>query len=264
MSVRTSYRIALAPISMFMAALALTLPAQAAGAAPSLELRDGGKASVSLAGARPGDSATGCVILTYRGEKPARVRLFGTTRGTGFDRFLDLLVERGASCEGFADVAYRGTLQGFPDTLRAAIDERWKANETRAYRFAVRVRDGNDAQGLTARQTFTWVATGESGKPAKPAPQPGATAPPAATGGGGFVPTLPGADGLRELLRKIAEVAIEVGKRSAFPSGLLMLVLGFLSVQNRIDRRDPKLALAPVYPTPDLPFSPPAEGGDAG
>ncbi len=261
MSIRASYRIVFAPISTFMAALALTLPAQAAGAAPALELRDGGKASVSLADARPGDSATGCVILTYRGEESARVRLFGATSGTGFDRYLDLRVDRGKSCASFrpVDVAYEGTLEGFPDSLRTAIDESWRANETRAYRFHVQVQDDESAQGLTARQTFTWVATGESDKPAPS--QPGATAPPAMTGGG-LIPVPPSPQGLRELLEKIAKVAVEVGKRSAFPSSLLMLVLGFLSVQNRIDRRDPKLALAPVYPTPELPFSPPAEGGD--
>jgi hypothetical protein len=257
MSLGASYRALLAPISTCMAALALTLPAPAAGA-PAFELRDGGQATISLGNARPGDSATGCVVLSYRGDEPARVRLFGKTGGTGFDRYLDLLVERGASCASFraVDVAYDGTLEDFPDTRRDGIDERWKADEARAYRFEIRVRDANGAQGLTAKQTFTWVATSESA-----APKPGATAPPSTTGGG-LIPVPPSPQGLRTLLEKIAKVAVEVGKRSAFPTGLLMLVLGFLSVQNRIDRRDPKLALAPVYPTPDLAFSGP-EDGDA-
>ena len=43
--------------------------------------------------------------------------------------------------------------------------------------------------------------------------------------------------------------------RSAFPIALLLLVALFLAVQNRIDRRDPKLALAPVGVEPDLEFS---------
>jgi hypothetical protein len=238
-----------------MAALALTLPANALGAAPALELDDGGRAVLSLGNAKPGDSATGCVAVTYRGEVPARVRLFGTTGGTGFGRYLDLLVELGGECRPFrrAAVAYRGTLRGFPDSLGEAIGARWAPGETRAYRFSVRVRDANEAQGLTTAQTFTWVADGEV---PNAEPQPGMTAPPSA------LPTPPGADGVRKLLKKIAKVAAEVGKRSAFPSSLLMLVLGFLSVQNRIDRRDPKLALAPVYPTPDLPFSPDAGEGD--
>jgi hypothetical protein len=251
-----SFRGFVPPITIAMAALALTLPGNAAAAAPTLELRDGGRAALSLVNAGPGDSAAGCVVVAYRGEEPARVRLYGATRGTGFERYLDLLVERGASCAAFRreTVVFRGTLEQFPDSAQGAIDEDWKPNEARAYRFEVQVRDDEAAQGLTARQTFTWVATGDSA----PEPAPGATAPPAAG-----VPAPPGVDGLRELLTKIARVAGEVGKRSAFPSSLLMLVVGFLSVQNRIDRRDPKLALAPVYPTPDLPFDPPEDGADA-
>lgn len=43
--------------------------------------------------------------------------------------------------------------------------------------------------------------------------------------------------------------AIAGGARAlAFPVLLLALVLGFLAVQNRLDRRDPKLAKAPVGP----------------
>jgi hypothetical protein len=50
--------------------------------------------------------------------------------------------------------------------------------------------------------------------------------------------------------------------KSVFPSSLIFLVLGFLGVQNRIDRSDPKLALAPVSADPDLEFppAPDAEG----
>jgi hypothetical protein len=106
------------------------------------------------------------------------------------------------------------------------------------------VRDDNDAQGLTARQRFTWRAQGDVESP--PAPQ-------TITPGGGLAEP-PGVKGLRRLLHEIARVAAEVGKRSAFPSALLVLVMAFLTLQNRIDRRDPKLALAPVHPTPDLPF----------
>jgi hypothetical protein len=37
----------------------------------------------------------------------------------------------------------------------------------------------------------------------------------------------------------------------------------FLLIQNRIDRRDPKLARAPLHAQPDLPFLPPPAPGDA-
>jgi hypothetical protein len=43
-----------------------------------------------------------------------------------------------------------------------------------------------------------------------------------------------------------ARIAAEVAKRIAFPLALLLIVIGFLFVQHRIDRREPKLASAPV------------------
>jgi hypothetical protein len=42
----------------------------------------------------------------------------------------------------------------------------------------------------------------------------------------------------------------EVARALAFPLVLLGLVLGFVAVQNRLDRKDPKLALATT--TPDV------------
>jgi predicted phage tail protein len=45
--------------------------------------------------------------------------------------------------------------------------------------------------------------------------------------------------------------------KSVFPLSLLLLVLAFLAIQNRIDRSDPKLALAPAFADPDLEFRPP-------
>jgi hypothetical protein len=242
---RRSYLLVAAPISLVMAFLA---PNSAAAATPVLDLHDRGSAVLSLENAKPGDSATGCLRLTYRGAERGRVRLHGSTSGTGFSRYLKLKVERGVSCKsGRRKSVFDGTLSDFPDAPSDAIEETWSPNESHAYRFEISVRDDNAAQGLTARQTFTWTADEDAGDAAAP------------TAGRTEIPgrlARPAADvrGLGELIERIARVAAEVGKRSAFPIGLLGLVLGFLSIQNRIDRRDPKLALAPVYPTPDLPF----------
>ena len=52
---------------------------------------------------------------------------------------------------------------------------------------------------------------------------------------------------------------VEHPDKSVFPGSLIFLVLGFLAVQSRIDRSDPKLALAPVHADPDLEFPPPPE-----
>lgn len=49
-----------------------------------------------------------------------------------------------------------------------------------------------------------------------------------------------------EVIHQIGRVAAEAVQRAAFPLTLALLVGAFLMVQNRVDRRDPKLALAPV------------------
>ena len=48
------------------------------------------------------------------------------------------------------------------------------------------------------------------------------------------------------LVEQISKIAAEAVKQAAFPIALILLVVGFLMVQNRVDRKDPKLALAPV------------------
>lgn len=66
-----------------------------------------------------------------------------------------------------------------------------------------------------------------------------------------LVPGLPAA--LDSALRRALEDTLT---RPAVPLALLALVLGFLLVQDRIDRRDPKLAAAPLEPEPDPEFGP--------
>ncbi len=44
----------------------------------------------------------------------------------------------------------------------------------------------------------------------------------------------------------LGRTVVEAAKRLAFPVGLLVLVLGFIVVQHRIDRRSPKIAVAHV------------------
>lgn len=58
--------------------------------------------------------------------------------------------------------------------------------------------------------------------------------------------------GSESIISQIGRVAAEVAQQVAFPLMLAMLVGGFLIVQNRIDRKDPKLAVAPVDSEHDL------------
>ena len=144
---------------------------------------DLGVAMLSLSGAKPGDSDTSCINVTYSGSLPATVRLYGTTAGTGLDQYLNVTVTRGTiavpafdTCAAFvadvtnytgagAGVIYSGTLQDFPDSYAAGLvdptsgaPESWTTPESHAYRFVVSVADNNSAQGLNASQTFTWEA----------------------------------------------------------------------------------------------------------
>jgi hypothetical protein len=57
-------------------------------------------------------------------------------------------------------------------------------------------------------------------------------------------------------LGTVAKAVGEAAQRAAFPLALLVAMFLFLLFQNRLDRRDPKLAMAPIHSTPDLPFEP--------
>ena len=48
-------------------------------------------------------------------------------------------------------------------------------------------------------------------------------------------------------------------RNSGLPLGAFLLLGLFLLIQDRVDRRDPKLALAPEYPEPHLLFGPPPD-----
>jgi hypothetical protein len=61
---------------------------------------------------------------------------------------------------------------------------------------------------------------------------------------------------VRRVVDAIRDVAVDAGKRAAFPMVLILLIGVFLTAQHRIDQRDPKLALAPVHREIDLPFTP--------
>ncbi len=62
-----------------------------------------------------------------------------------------------------------------------------------------------------------------------------------------------------ESVAKVAAAIAEEPQKTAFPIGLIFVVIGFMSLQGRIDRNDPKLALAPVFADPDLEFRPPTD-----
>jgi hypothetical protein len=60
----------------------------------------------------------------------------------------------------------------------------------------------------------------------------------------------------REVPDAIGQTLRQVAQKPTIPLLLLVVVVGFLLLQNRIDRRDPKLASAPVGAEPELDFGP--------
>ena len=56
--------------------------------------------------------------------------------------------------------------------------------------------------------------------------------------------------------KAIGKTLAQVAQKPTIPLVLLAIVVGFLLIQNRIDRRDPKLASAPVGAEPELEFGP--------
>jgi hypothetical protein len=140
---------------------------------------DAGAALVSLpANARPGDSSTRCIRVSYSGSLAAQVRLYASVSG-GLADHLTLTVTRGTqaspsfpACTGFTadsgnygygangDV-YQGKLSGLPAGYASGIADpaaSWSNGDARTYRYTVTVDNTPAAQGLTASATFNWEA----------------------------------------------------------------------------------------------------------
>ncbi|HMJ94522.1 MAG TPA: hypothetical protein VK486_01640 [Thermoleophilaceae bacterium] len=145
---------------------------------------DSGGGLLALGSARPNDSVTGCIRVTYSGSAPAKVRIFGAPGGTGLASYLDLVVTRGTvsaaagfgSCTTFtpdatnylgsgAGVIYTGTVAGFPAAGAGALVDpsasgaTWNTGDVHSYRFSATLRNDPNAQGKTASPSFTWEAT---------------------------------------------------------------------------------------------------------
>jgi predicted ribosomally synthesized peptide with SipW-like signal peptide len=143
---------------------------------------DLGSAMLALPNAKPGDSDTSCITLTYTGTLDSSVRLYATVSG-GLAPYLNVTVTRGTdanptfdSCTTFNPdstdyigsgngVVYQGTLSGFPTSYAAGLvdptsgsPETWQTDEVHVYRFVISLANDNGAQGQTATAGFTWEA----------------------------------------------------------------------------------------------------------
>jgi hypothetical protein len=121
---------------------------------------------LALTNAKPGDTTTGCIKVTYTGSLPADVRMYATPTGA-LAPYLNVTIKRGTggsypSCTGFAaqTTTFTGTLSTLPASWSAATSESWVQNEVHSYQVAVTL-DPNapaSAQGTSAGVSFTWEA----------------------------------------------------------------------------------------------------------
>jgi predicted ribosomally synthesized peptide with SipW-like signal peptide len=147
----------------------------------NIEDNDGGTALYSIAAAKPGESKTSCIKVTYKGTLPSTVKLFTASTIGALGPYVNLKVEAGTqttstfpSCTEFTPAAsptvYEGTLSAFATehatyatgiTTNPAGATKWETNNLVVYRFTATLSSSapNSAQGATTgSHAFTWEA----------------------------------------------------------------------------------------------------------
>jgi hypothetical protein len=233
----------------------------------------------------PGRRYERCVVISAGTAAPAVTFGVDGVRGP-LAPWLRLDVTTGtgssASCDDFtADGRsfYTGTLAALAAGGTAGVDTGWapRAAERRTFRIVVDVADDARAANVQAVADLVWSLS--TAPPATPAASPSRTSPavppspaarpsrtpssaqrshsaepspvpaPAPAAGPGTT-----AHGTPPVTRRVLDLLKGVARNAGFPLLLLVLVGFFLLLQNRLDRRDPKLAQAPLYGDPDQPF----------
>jgi hypothetical protein len=147
-----------------------------------LEDNDGSTALYSITGAKPGDSKTSCIKVTYVGTLPATVKLFTPSAIGELGPYVDLKIEAGTqttstfpSCTGFTPAAtgatvYEGTLAAFAAasssfangiTTNPAGATKWETNSSVVYQVTATLQSGapEAAQGkTTGSHIIRWEA----------------------------------------------------------------------------------------------------------
>ena len=145
---------------------------------------DGGNALYKILGAKPGDTKTSCIKVTYEGSLPATVKLFtpATTPVGPLGPYVTLKVEAGTQttssfpeCNGFTPATtgatvYEGTLSAFATehssyatgiTTNPAGATKWETESSVVYQFTATLPSNapEAAQGKsTGEHTFRWEA----------------------------------------------------------------------------------------------------------
>jgi hypothetical protein len=203
---------------------------------------DGGGAMFAATTLTPGVPVSRCVRIGYDDATTAgTVRLAAESVSGALADHLRVAVERGPTggfgdCAGFSGVSiYAGTLTG----LSGGVPTGWTpvTGSTQTFRITVTLTGMTvPASSMSARADFVWRVQG-----ATPAPAASAAAPVVAE------PSHPSRTALQTFLQPIVKLAREAARHAAIPGVLIAALVAFLLLQNAADRRDPKLALAPVW-----------------
>ncbi|HSS32756.1 MAG TPA: TasA family protein [Solirubrobacterales bacterium] len=141
---------------------------------------DAGAAMYSLTNAKPGESVSKCIKVTYTGSIDSDVKLFTTSSIGTLGPYIELTITPGTqttstfpSCTGFTasgGAIYSGTLAAFGTgknsyangiTTNPASASKWTTNDAVVYQFTATLQSSapEAAQGLTTNaHTFTWEA----------------------------------------------------------------------------------------------------------
>lgn len=142
---------------------------------------DAGAAMYSIANAKPGESVSKCIKVTYTGSLDADVRIYTTSTIGALGQYVELTITPGTqtspsfpSCTGFSadsgGALYTGTLANFASTKNSyangVVDypgsgTKWAASESVVYQVTATLQSSapESAQGATTgSHTFTWEA----------------------------------------------------------------------------------------------------------
>ncbi len=146
-----------------------------------LEDNDGGTALYAMTAAKPGESKTSCIKVTYKGSLPATVKLMTPSTIGELGPYVNLKIEAGTqttstfpSCSEFVPAAsptvYEGTLAAFATehnafangvTTNPGVATKWETNNSVVYKVTATLSAAapESAQGkTTGSHILRWEA----------------------------------------------------------------------------------------------------------
>jgi len=239
------------------------LLAQAAGAIgllpadrrPAVSTSAGVTPLFRVTGLAPGEQRRACVdVQVSNAGRTPRVFFAGQDLRGSLAPALGLEVDAGPAggtdCARFVGrLVFRGTVASLAADDSGRPVTGWHPGRDATWRFRLTVTAAADAPPASSASVgFAWRLTSAGGA-ATPLPPPKHTAEPVLPAGGASVPHVvlarPG-PGSPTPLGRLLKVLTALVRHPVYPGTLLLLAGLFVLVQDRLDRRDPKLALAPV------------------